>query len=351
VRKSLSFLALSLLIGAAACEFSTEGDEPDGGSAEGRGNGTVGPRGTAVDPANADGGGATVRDAGTSSTDAGGAAADASAPTAAGDAGLSALPREQCALPLATASVACDLPDVFEPNDEKETAVTVPTGDGCFLVPGKLTPDNEDYYRFITDRADPVLVQLAYEATASSAANIKLLVTDPMGGNAGAAGGDRADLAELATVMFVSKRGFAYTVNLYDNGNKACQGYNLRVDPNFCRDAFEDNDSRDKAARGLTYDSKLEATIFPGDDDWYDVGAIQASGARCTVAAALTLSSPATLTFRFRSGTGSVVAAGDLSGSSPSKTVTLPPGSAAAALEVTAGGRVCTSYSMLCTAL
>jgi hypothetical protein len=168
VRKSVSLLVLNLLLGSVACEVTTGEEDDDGVTGRGAGGGDAGERGTPVAPNNGSGN----RDAGMVSTDAGSTAASDAGSTPTQDAGDAATPpastgtaqaAELCKPALPTASVACNGPDVFEPNNEKASAIQLSTGTGCALVPGKLASGkDEDWYQFSSPRADPVRIQLAY---------------------------------------------------------------------------------------------------------------------------------------------------------------------------------------------
>ncbi|HEY6879065.1 MAG TPA: hypothetical protein VI299_13655 [Polyangiales bacterium] len=345
MRRSIRLLVLKLLIGTAAC--GTADDADDERASEGRGNPGIGERGSRVGPdaSASPAPGASAADTGVVvPVDAG------QVPARAADVDTF-LPLADCAQ-TPTASAACSAPDLFEPNDEAPLSLTA--GEGCSLVPGKLASTRDiDLYSFSTTRADPVRVTLAYETTPASAVDLRVVVRDPMR-NALLSSPGRADATWSWSNTFVAKKGFAYEIDVSDRGKSECQGYNLKVEPNFCTDRYEDNDAQAEAAQGIRYGETLAATLFGGDDDWYDLSAVQAAGATCIVTfPELTLKSRERLDVTFRTGAENSVLSGSLDGTSgtTSKTFTLKAGSGAAAVRLHSTERVCSPYTVVCNPL
>ncbi|MET0285235.1 MAG: hypothetical protein ABW352_12225 [Polyangiales bacterium] len=351
----MSLLVLNLALGAGACEVST-GEEDSDRTGDIRTPGDAG-RVTTVAP-DASNTAAVGNDAGgasdAASADAGGSG-DGGSTTPPAAVGSTSQAPEQCALPLPTASAACAGPDVFEPNDTKESAIDVTAASGCARVPGKLSSDREyDFYQIITPRSDPVRVELAYETTASNGVDLGFRVYTPTEVNSIASNdGRREDVTWTISDTFQSKKNFAYQVEVYDNGNlSGCQGYNLRVDPQFCTDPYEDNDSQSALAKGLAYGTPLSATVFPYDEDWYDTSALAAGGASCVITSDLKAGSVSRLSVSTY-GTGSVNSLLDrtLDGNQPSVTIEVQAGVGTTALKVSASDYECTKYTVTCTPL
>jgi hypothetical protein len=353
MRKSMSLLVLNLAMGAAACELST-GEEDSDRTGTVRTQGDAG-RATTLAPDSSRPG----EDAGTSRDAA--ASADTTPP---GDAGTGALPPAasetsqtpaQCALPLPTASVACAAPDVLEPNNTKEAATAIEPGTGCSLVPGKLSShDDDDWYQFITTRSDPVRVEVAYETMPTNGVDLGFRVYAPIDGTVVADDdGRRADVTWTIADTFQSKKNFAYQVELVDFGSlTGCQGYNLRVDPQFCTDAYEDNDSQSALAKGLGYGTPLSATVFFYDEDWYDTSALATNGASCVITTDLKVGSISRLTVEtYGTGSASTQSSRDANGNTPSVTIVIDPAKGTSALRVFTSEFECTQYTVTCSPL
>ncbi len=359
MRKFTSLLVLNLMLGSAACELSTGEDDadPDGGTAAATGRGDAGGRGTAVNPNNPSG--SVTNDAGTASTttDAQTTSTDVSAPTA-GDAATSVTPPttttapEQCAPLLPTASSACGAPDAFEPNDTKSAALTVDTSSGCAVVPAKLSShSDEDWYLFSSPKSDPVQVQVAYETDATGGAKLSYRLYEATSSSYLLWRNGREDLKWTLSDATVIKKNIGYQVLVEDEGTlQGCQGYNLRVNTQYCTDAFEDNDDRSAAVAGISANTPLAATIFTGDDDWYDVTALQAQGATCTFTAELTATSTSSLEIKTYGASASYQQWRGLDGSTPSLTLTLPAGQTSL-LYLSKSGPGCLPYTVLCKPL
>ncbi|MET0285234.1 MAG: hypothetical protein ABW352_12220 [Polyangiales bacterium] len=371
MRKTAGLLVLNLMLGAVACEVSTgDDDEENNGTATGRGDPSGGERGRPVPP---DGGGA--RDAGTPSGDAATATNyDAGQPAASGDAGSategsgdagavvtapslsdSYVALAEC-VARAPSNAECGATDVLEPNNIRSASLLLEPRDGCAVVSSKLsTGKDEDHFQFVPERTEPVRIALAYDAPPASPAAPKFQLHDAMNTLVTYAEGTPADNVWKWTYNIVVKKGIAYYVRVYDgNGSNACTGYTLRVEPNFCTDTFEDNDTAAAATPGLAYGNTLEGTVFYQDEDFFDLSAIQAAGARCTVTLPeITLSSTETINIHFRKGNGDLVKSDKLSGASTSNALvfTLPAASGAATLRLFSDKYRCTKYSVSCVPL
>lgn len=364
MRKSVSLLVLNLLLGSVACEVSTGDDEADD-DAKGRGRvgGDAGERGTPVAPGNGGGNrdaGTAVADTGTTTdTPAGNDAGNDAGTTPQSDAatapsGDTAQTPEQCKPALPTASVACSGPDVFEPNDEKASAIQVSTGTGCALVPGKLSSgDDYDWYLFTSPRADPVLIELAYETTPTGGAELGFQLFESTSTGTLRSQTGREDLKWTLQDTYVVKKNLGYQVMIRDDGTlQGCQGYNLRIDPQFCTDAFEDNDSRNAPAAGITAGTMISATAFSQDEDWYDLSALQATGASCAVSTDIAPTSTQELTFQtYGAGTTGVFESVSVDGIAKSAKFTVKAGGGVSLLMVRADVAQCANYTVLCTPL
>lgn len=368
MRKSMSLLVLNLLLGSVACEISTGDEDDDDRSGQGANGRDAGNTGTPVDP----NGSTTTGDAGSKTADAGSqTTADAgqtgnnggAADSGVADAGPIAppTPATDTFKPLAqcggftTASVACDSPDLLEPNDQAANAIALDARDGCALVAGKMSSQEDvDYYVFSSPRHDPVRLRLGYETTATGRSNIIYHVTDALGSDVSYGTGTRQALTAVWTDAFVVKKDIAHTIRIDDNGTTSCQGYNLLIEPNFCTDSFEDNDTREASKPGLVYGTTLTATAFSDDEDWYDLTAIQTAGAKCVVTAPqITLTSKESVRWDFNRGDNSTVDWGELDSTDAGKSITftLPAGSGAAFMRVLGYGEVCIPYTVTCSPL
>jgi hypothetical protein len=226
----------------------------------------------------------TGADTSASRADAGAARADAAGPSGASganpDAGTTVTTiaavtaPAACSGPLSAATALfCPLPDPYEPNDgDRVTLLEVdPT---CTIAEANLTQGDTDAYRFEATLSEPVLVELDYPKRGDTALqfNVGMLT----GGNVslGVTSSDDGPLqAQMsASAYFVATKGATYDVSVKGKLGELCQPYTLRVNPRYCTDDFEDNDTDDRAARldlGPDGTRELQATVHGRDEDYY----------------------------------------------------------------------------------
>ncbi|MET0286002.1 MAG: hypothetical protein ABW352_16080 [Polyangiales bacterium] len=167
------------------------------------------------------------------------AAVDAGPPT------IEAAPREACSASLeAPAATVCSEPDRGEPNDQRNPA-TLRTEDGCASIVALAADKDQDAYRFASRHADPVSIELLYrdDARADLALGVysdNRLVTR--------SSSRRGSNTELTASIFVAQPSTDYDVRIEGQNLGTCVPYALRVNPSWCTDAYEDNDSTAKAS-------------------------------------------------------------------------------------------------------
>jgi hypothetical protein len=344
MRRFCSLLVLGLVFGCAACgEFigDDDGDDARDHTARARGSKTS-DGGRSVSDAERDaGGGGTTGDASS------GAPGSTSMPMAIPGTGVDPA---VCAAPVATASLSCSVPDAFEPNNTPETAIPLDVGTSCAFVPSKLSTDSgHDYYSFVNPRRDPVRVQLAYEDNGTGP-RLSLWLNDHYFENA-----QRSGAASFVDTRFVHNKGMN-TIEVVDSGGTGCRGYNLMVDTGFCTDELEDNDSEMTATQGLSYGKTFTASAFYDDKDYFDLSAIRALGATCTVTSDLKPMSWERLGFEVTYGNGDFnYSYLDGSSSGPSiQTLTFKAGTDAVSLEISSEFQTatrCIHYTLVCNPL
>jgi hypothetical protein len=174
--------------------------------------------------------------------------------------------------PLAPPSATvCALPDSLEPSSYAAPIVLTlePT---CGYVAGTIAAKDEDAYRVMVAKADPVLVELSY--TANDRENLELDIDDK-GGSIYTFGREpRTAPSELESTILYPKPGQPYDIRVQGSDLNGCQAYALRVDAHHCTDDFEDNDT-DATASPLVLDSalkvELHATAHEKDLDFYEL--------------------------------------------------------------------------------
>ncbi|HEX5661348.1 MAG TPA: hypothetical protein VFX59_29365, partial [Polyangiales bacterium] len=295
MRKSTSLLVLSLMVGAVGCELSTGDEGDDGVTGKGRNGGDGGERGAAVPPTGATNGGGDAGKPSPAPQDAAVNAAPNDAGSPPSDAGTSVQPPgstttfvalAQCEGVVPEASAVCGaVEDPFETNDQKAQSTLVEPKEGCSVFQSKLTTGkDDDWYYFIPERTEPVRISMAYDQPPTSAAEPKFELYDATNTRLAYTDGNPLDGPWKYRYAIVVKKGVAHYVLVSDaSSSNSCIPYTLRIEPSFCTDAYEDNDTKATAAKGITYGTTLEGSVFYGDSDFYDLSAIQAAGARCTI--------------------------------------------------------------------
>ncbi|HEX5657794.1 MAG TPA: hypothetical protein VFX59_11395 [Polyangiales bacterium] len=166
----------------------------------------------------------------------------------------------------APGALVCTQPDPTEPNDERHPATLLT--DACASVVARAADKDEDAYRFTTSHADPVSIELLYrdEARADLALGVYSDNRLVARGNA-----RRSSASELESVLFVTQPAADYDVRVEGTHVGTCVPYALRVNPSWCTDAYEDNDSTAKASPlDLTHGAvELDATGSRYEADYY----------------------------------------------------------------------------------
>jgi hypothetical protein len=163
----------------------------------------------------------------------------------AGPPSVEAAPREACSASLeAPAPLVCSEPDRSEPNDQRNPA-TLRTDDTCASLVALAADKDQDAYRFTSRHADPVSLELLYrdDARADLALGVysaNRLVTR--------SSSRRGSNTELESTIFVAQPSTEYDVRIEGTQLGTCVPYALRVNPSWCTDAYEDNDSTAKAS-------------------------------------------------------------------------------------------------------
>lgn len=232
---------------------------------------------------------------------------------------LASSPSEACAAePLTPLGTSCDAPDPSEPNTPRKPAL-LSIGASCNVVRAWTADKDEDGYRFQLEHADPVRVELSY--VAQGQAELTALVRD---------GTERVLARTVSTderpiehqsAVFQGTAFTSYDVALEGALLGTCLPYALRVDPHWCSDAFEDNDSETSAtklSRGSEKTLHIDASASEGDMDFYELTTPKADPVR--ISGSYTVPDGDTLQLRRvvrnTAGLGAIDVAGARSGSS-----------------------------------
>jgi len=310
----------SALVFGAGCAY-----DPDENSREDAGGGGDGPN--ARRPGS--GGGASAADASAST--------DASVPMAkpGADAGADAGTAITTITAVATAAScsgelplppapSCPLADGYEPNSgDRFTVIKLdPT---CSIAQANLTEDDVDRYRFEASTSDPVLVELAYARRGDTALDFK--VEKLTGGNetttvtTSEEGPLQSSVAERA--HFEAQAGTTYDVSVRGKLGELCQPYTLRVNPRYCTDEFEDNETPEDAAKldlGSTGARELQASVYGADEDYYRFSTPKADPFLITGSYTVDESSESTIGVRVSNAMGSTIASAGNKRTGPSET-------------------------------
>lgn len=169
-------------------------------------------------------------------------------------------------------AIACGTSDVAEPNTFTAPA-SLTLDPSCAAVTATTGSPDQDAYRFVATKSDPVLVELSYVAADSADLYVEV---------AGASGettllGDkttRTTPSEQISAAFKTVAGQAYDLRVRSRKFGMCQSYALRVSDKYCTDAFEDNDTEQTPTK-LTLDAsgkaKVEGTIHALDNDYLQI--------------------------------------------------------------------------------
>jgi len=276
----LTWMMLMGLCTAACADDSDKGDNfgraPNsvGGDRTPRG---IEPTGSSGDAA-LEGQPATGLDGGT--LDAGPGAVGATPPLDATDAGgATCSPGPLEPPPPAT----CTQPDQAEPNSHTEPA-ELALGSSCAALTATTGLNDKDAYRFVSTKSDPVRIELSYRATDQT--DIWLDVENAAGmteafGNAPL----RSTEVELIRGAYKPAAGEPHVLRVRPIYEGACQSYTLRLDTQYCTDAYEDNDVEAQAAK-LTLDENgkvvVEGTSHQLDSDFYEITTPKADPFRIT---------------------------------------------------------------------
>lgn len=227
--------------------------------------------------------------ANTGDFDAGAARQDAARPLdgSAPDTALDAAPAAPPVLPAAQADAcvpgpfpaptdSCGTVDPTEPSSHAAPAIleVAPT---CGVVQAGWLDNDQDAYRFVARKADPVLVELSYATSART--DLDFEVRNEAGMTVKDATEARKTAEEAQRAIFAANASTTYDVRIKGSNTSSCQRYGLRVNTQFCTDAYEDNDS-DETAYKLAWNEQqaveVQGTIFDGDSDFFEVVSVKA---------------------------------------------------------------------------
>jgi hypothetical protein len=187
---------------------------------------------------------------------------------------------EVCEAPLHPPRFTCIDRDDAEPND-MDNPVLLPVQPTCGYVQANISAGDDDAYRFTTRTSDPVRIELLYDSGESDGdADLEQLVYGPTGSLLTNERNERMGSGEYIRSLIHSDVNATYVVRVRDSSsNEGCQSYTLRVDPMYCSDLFEDNDSLDTAVK-LLWDTSERVTVIgallESDDDFFEVTTVRA---------------------------------------------------------------------------
>lgn len=166
----------------------------------------------------------------------------------------------------------CFEEDLTEPNDE-EQPVTLPVDPACGYVEANISAGDEDAFSFTTVNSDPVLIELSY--LASGTADLEQSIYGGTGSLLDSESQPRKGAGEELQSVIQSTAGASYVVRIRDaQSSKSCQSYALRVDPHYCGDDYEDNDTLETATP-LQWDAQqlaiVQGNVLDRDDDYFEV--------------------------------------------------------------------------------
>ncbi len=202
-----------------------------------------------------------------------GSVVDASQPLrpreAAVEAGPPILPGSgDCSASLTVPSaLTCSEHDPSEPNDHRGPARLI-TDAGCASIVARAADKDEDAYRFGSLHADPVSVELLYHDEARADLGLSVYSDGKLVVRSDAR---KSSSSELESTLFMAQPATDYDVRIVGENLGTCVPYALRVNPSWCSDAYEDNDSSAKAtALDLSNGAvELDATGSRYEADYY----------------------------------------------------------------------------------
>lgn len=225
---------------------STDGSAPDGGIPDGAAPTAEGGTGTAGDPN----------------------AADPDHPGLKGGVAAIGTVTPRGMFPAIAAATCAS--DEDTPNTPK--AITL-TNNAYSAAAGLNGTSDDDLFTWTAGKRDPTHVTLTYKAPASGAGDLDFVVRS-VGNTPVASNYDtRSTESETTADTFIPDATGIYTLEINGDGQAtACHPYQIDIDANWCSDALEDNDTREKAteldlAANARY--KITANIFGEDDDFY----------------------------------------------------------------------------------
>ncbi|MDB4971761.1 MAG: hypothetical protein JWN48_102 [Myxococcaceae bacterium] len=270
---------------------------------------------------------------------------------------LPSAPAAACLAPLTPAESSCAAPDRAEPNTGRSPA-RLELGTTCNVVQAWAADKDEDAYRFKVTRADPVRIELSYQALAQ--AELALVVRDSSAREltrSSRSASPASGSLEHQTQVFLGSAGMTYDLDLEGARLGTCLPYALRVDPSWCSDAFEDNDSETSAfvlgstsATPSASTLRVEGRASEGDADFFQFTTPRADPVR--MEGAYTVEPNDTLQLRRRlqntSGLGASDVAGARSGLTESFETWLVSNSPGALFraQISATGSGCASYRL-----
>lgn len=243
--------------------------------------------------------------------------------------------------------------DWLEDNDEASSArPLVFAHDQTVRVEATSHEGDPDFYEYVTERADPVLIAGSYTAGESDGIRLRRLIGAAQGATAIDETGERTGTtARFSHWMRSPQKGSAFRIQIEARGS-GCAQYDLTLDASACTDAFEDNDASGSAAP-LALGHEVQATAFFGDADFYDLSALH-DGGRCVVTYTVATGTAQRLRGKVSSASQGIIASAvGATGAVAAKTLELSwQGRAASVLEIAADqDGVCQPYSLRCDAL
>jgi hypothetical protein len=163
----------------------------------------------------------------------------------------------------------CLQPDPSEPNEQRAPA-QLTLDPGCASLVARAADKDEDAFRFSTPKADPVSLELSYRD--ARRADLGFEVVDAQGQLVTRTDETRSADSEFESTIMLATAKAQYDLRVKGTYLGDCVAYALRVNRNWCTDAYEDNDSPARATQ-LAWNGKsveLEATSSRFEADYYE---------------------------------------------------------------------------------
>jgi len=244
-------------------------------------------------------------------------------------------------------TTVCNGADQYEPNNTQGTAKALPlNAKGVADIGAGVTQADGDFYSFVTPKADPVTVTVAYTAPVGDSTQLTLKAVNQAVAEQGRDTTTRTGTSQTLLVNFEATAGgtFAAEVN---SDNATCMAYELKIDAQVCTDAFEDNDD---AAHPATLPTGVQnATISALDVDWYKLTAPATAGS-CVVSYTVPAANTQQVAVILMNSASSEIMRDTTqrTGTTGTLTVNWTVADAPALVKVVANDDFCTSYTINC---